>query len=303
MRLGMNIEALRDLRESLRLIAAAAETLSGLPGDGRPSIMINMQPGEHVSISAVWLSAGGADCDDTDDPILFEIEDEIEDAPDMDPAKGMVGGSGDLQRHSHAESPPAEPAASEPEASESPVAAAEAPPEPPVPAPGRASAAAHFPFGRAWSADEDRRMLDMRAEGHSWADISEALGRTQRSCNQRMTRLNRKAGTVRAPKIALAPAAAPVAAAPGLTGAQRDIMRHLDSLDDNFAPEDDLAIIEGLGKGVSVKALAADMDCSVDLVTDRWRAMMAPDITDRHGRITIDGRRDLLAAAKARVAT
>lgn len=215
-----------------------------------------------------------------------------------------------------------------PEADESPVAiegAAEIPIEAapnaasvgigaPDPAPV-AQSVPPSPFARVWTADEDRRLLEMRDDRHSYDKIAETLGRTPRACEQRMARLTKRAGASNKTKMALPrtapttanavaapPAPPPPAAVPaGLTSSQRGLVLHLDSLDDNFSPEDDLAIIEGLAKGMTARALAADMDCSAVLVGERWRAMLQDSIADRHGRITIDGRRDLLAAARARI--
>lgn len=149
-------------------------------------------------------------------------------------------------------------------------------------------------FANTWTEADDDTMRDMRAAGRSWLEVGDALGRTGRACEQRWIRLSKRE------KTAPAPASAAVAAE--LTFKQREILAHLSALDDSFTPEDDLSIIEGLASGVTCKVIGQDLGCDAASVGTRWRAMMIPAIVDRFDRITIDGQRDLLIAARRRVA-
>lgn len=45
---------------------------------------------------------------------------------------------------------------------------------------------------RRWSADEEAKLLRMKASGRSWPEIAEELGRTQLSVEVRVAEIKRK---------------------------------------------------------------------------------------------------------------
>ncbi|UPK31452.1 helix-turn-helix domain-containing protein [Bradyrhizobium sp. 195] len=52
---------------------------------------------------------------------------------------------------------------------------------------------------RRWSADEEAKLLRMKASGKSWPEIAEELGRTQMSVEVRVAEIKRKEDRFRPP--------------------------------------------------------------------------------------------------------
>ena len=86
----------------------------------------------------------------------------------------------------------------------------------------------------------------------------------------------------------------------GLTSIQRMVVGHLDSLEPAFGPKADVTIVEELCRGTSIAAIAKQIGCTADDVVSRWQQILFPAITTDHGALTIDGRRDLIIAVRAR---
>ena len=114
----MSIDDLKTFKKSIAVVEKAADVLADLPASDGGEVRISLQPGERATLTTAWVMPAAGERDGLGGPILIEVEDEPRDVA----AHGMVGGSGDLQRHCLAESPPAEPAASTPETGASPEA-------------------------------------------------------------------------------------------------------------------------------------------------------------------------------------
>ena len=85
-----------------------------------------------------------------------------------------------------------------------------------------------------------------------------------------------------------------------LSRIQHIVVGHLDSLEPGLGPATDLIIVEELCRGTPVAAIAKRIKCHGSYVVERWYQFMFPAITTDRGALTIDGRRDLTAAARAR---
>ncbi|WP_305291218.1 SANT/Myb-like DNA-binding domain-containing protein [Paracoccus wurundjeri] len=180
-------------------------------------------------------------------------------------------------------------------------------------------------FGRTWSEQDDEQLIRLKMAGMTWGAIAAELDRTSRSAEQRYLRL-KKAGAVTDQKDS-SPMPEPVAETPKpqsdpkpitpaplivrdttrvsdigdlshLTIRQRALVMHLANLNDDFAPIDDLDIIEGLMEGKKTTVIADELGCRPDDVNKRWRAMLTTDVVNHHGTPTIDGQQDVLAAAR-----
>lgn len=87
-----------------------------------------------------------------------------------------------------------------------------------------------------------------------------------------------------------------------LTLAQRALVKHLERLDDNFAPQDDLDIATALFDGQKAPTIAINLGVTPEEVVARFKLMKHRDILDPKGHLSIDGQRDLIAALKYQVA-
>lgn len=118
------------------------------------------------------------------------------------------------------------------------------------------------------------------------------------------------------PAPAIKPEPKPAAAAPAipkvspaetaswtaLTIAQRALVKHLERMDDSFAPQDDMDIATALFDGRKAPTIAADLGVTPEEVVARFKLMKHRDILDPKGHLSIDGQRDLIVALKYRVA-
>ncbi|WP_108500515.1 hypothetical protein [Paracoccus indicus] len=185
-----------------------------------------------------------------------------------------------------------------------------------------------------WTEGERQHLLEARAKGVPFKVIAEELGRTVRACEQRFAKLCKSthapapkvtASTLDKPARPVQPKAvlpAPVAQANAayattpakasakaevaphaatLNEKQRRILDGLCKLSDDFEPEDDLLLAEGLIGRRALELIADELGCETKDVKDRWRAMMFEDVVDWRGHPTIGGQSDLLTALRARV--
>ncbi|WP_304619873.1 hypothetical protein [Paracoccus sediminilitoris] len=186
-----------------------------------------------------------------------------------------------------------------------------------------------------WTEEEGRRLLAARAKGVPFKVIAKELGRTVRACEQRMTKLAKESLPSRAdmtppkqgnPASAVAvkaPTPAPVTKAPAsfasspapkeavkaddaqlrapLNEKQRRILDGLCKLSDDFEPEDDLLLAEGVIGRQALELIADELGCETKDVKNRWKAMMFEDVVDWRGHPTIGGQSDLLTALRARI--
>ena len=84
-----------------------------------------------------------------------------------------------------------------------------------------------------------------------------------------------------------------------LPGRQIRILDHLlKLLRETFSAADDLFLAEGIISRRALPEIADQMGCEAPEVTARWKAMMFPDLTDRHGHILLDGQTELLRALR-----
>lgn len=86
-----------------------------------------------------------------------------------------------------------------------------------------------------------------------------------------------------------------------LTLAQRALVKHLEKLSDDFAPQDDLDIASGLFDGQKAPTIAINLGVTPEEVVARFKLMKHRDILDPKGHLTIDGQRDLIVALRYRV--
>ncbi|OJH46156.1 hypothetical protein [Paracoccus sp. SM22M-07] len=186
-----------------------------------------------------------------------------------------------------------------------------------------------------WTEEEGRRLLAARAKGVPFKVIAEELGRTVRACEQRMTKLAKlspsspadvtppKRNESASPVAVKAPTPAPVTKAPAsfvsspapkeavkaddaqlrapLNEKQRRIFDSLCKLSDDFEPEDDLLLAEGVIGRQALELIADELGCETKDVKNRWKAMMFEDVVDWRGHPTIGGQSDLLTALRARI--
>lgn len=188
----MSIGDLKSLNQSLTTVEQAAEVLGGLPASADGGVRISIQPGEFVTLTSAFVMPECGERDASGGPALVET------MPEVLPASEMVGGSGDLQRHVHAESPPAEPAAIPPETGASPEAIPRA--EAPVGEVASAAAPTGAPSGMgnfaspAWTDDEEAHLVVLVAcrivEGDTRRVAVEKaaalVGRTASACDNRL---------------------------------------------------------------------------------------------------------------------
>ncbi|MFG6081567.1 hypothetical protein ACEUZ9_002191 [Paracoccus litorisediminis] len=87
----------------------------------------------------------------------------------------------------------------------------------------------------------------------------------------------------------------------GMLAPERRLVEHLDGLPDDFAPEDDLHLVEMLTSGSKVEAVAEFLQVDADTAMKRWRKLLSEDVVGTNGRPTIDGQKYLLAALRYRV--
>jgi len=85
-----------------------------------------------------------------------------------------------------------------------------------------------------------------------------------------------------------------------LSQIQKVVFGHLDSLEPWRGPAADLVVIEELCRGTPITDIAKRLKCRGEDVVFRWHLFMFPAITTDRGALTINGRRDLIAAARAR---
>lgn len=83
-----------------------------------------------------------------------------------------------------------------------------------------------------------------------------------------------------------------------LSARQRRILHHLNLLSDDFAPIDDLDIVEGLTSGRKAEALADEMGCAAREVVNRWKQLLTAEVVNFKGQIMLDGQADLVAAVR-----
>lgn len=197
----MSIADLQRLRLDLGIIERAAEHLQGLLVEGDAGeVWISLQPGEMVRIASAWVMPLCGGCEMMADPGPLVIEE----APAETSADGMAGGSGDLQHHRQAESPPAAPAASTPETGESPEESRAASAAPggdaglPVSPPGDHASDAPVVIAAnrqdPWTEDEEAHLVALVAERMAAGDtrkqalvkVSELLHRTAATCDLRL---------------------------------------------------------------------------------------------------------------------
>lgn len=76
------------------------------------------------------------------------------------------------------------------------------------------------------------------------------------------------------------------------------LVMHLSNLNDDFAPVDDLDIVEGLMAGKKPTAIADELGCKPHDVTARWKAMLIDEVVNHQGNPTLDGQQDILVAAR-----
>lgn len=82
-------------------------------------------------------------------------------------------------------------------------------------------------------------------------------------------------------------------------GRQIRVLSHLLTLPrGSFTAADDLFLAEGLASRRALAEIADQLGCEPAAVTARWKAMLFPDLTDRHGHILLDGQTDLLRALR-----
>lgn len=209
--------------------------------------------------------------------------------------------------------PPAEPAAALEGAADS------------SPAPGHA---ASMPPAE-WTREESLALLrGVIGERRTVRDVAADLGRTANACSYRLRVLRgtidersqpiwarayldqlrgpaEKPGT-RDPEPAKVQRPAEVASSAetggwtALTLPQRRLVQHLERLDDGFAPADDLALAEGLGRGVPHDKLCDSLGMTYDCMIARWKRLVPASIRGPSGLVTIDGQADLLAALRYR---
>lgn len=188
--------------------------------------------------------------------------------------------------------------------------------------------------GRPWTDAEDMMLVRLKHSGMTWGAIGSELDRTSGSAEQRYIKL-KKQGAVNVQKDptpepnADTPAPSPVGGPNSsaseiepkpiataletvsdtarvsdfgdmsiLKTRQRALVVHLANLSDDFAPIDDLDIVEGLLVGKKPTAIADELGCRSDDITKRWRAMLTADVVNRFGTPTIDGQQDVLTAAR-----
>ncbi|WP_411838591.1 hypothetical protein [Paracoccus sp. ME4] len=100
-------------------------------------------------------------------------------------------------------------------------------------------------------------------------------------------------------KKARAMAVLKAALAEKLPGRQIRILDHLLKLPrETFSAADDLFLAEGIISRRALPEIADQLGCEAPEVTARWKAMMFPDLTDRHGHILLDGQTELLRALR-----
>ncbi|WP_290684685.1 MULTISPECIES: hypothetical protein [unclassified Haematobacter] len=195
----MSIDELKTFRKSIAVVEKAADVLADLPTPDGGEVRISLQPGERATLTTAWVMPAAGERDGMGGPILVEVEDE----PRSFAAHGMVGGSGDLQRHCLAESPPAEPAASTPETGENPEAIprAEAPTgeaataadpvgEPPRPRAAVSSVSQPEP----WTEQDEAFLVELVADRLAAGDTRKTalekaaalIGRTASACDFRL---------------------------------------------------------------------------------------------------------------------
>lgn len=208
------------------------------------------------------------------------------------------------------------------------------PAPPPAPAPAPKQSAPSDPS--AWTEDEDRKILTgLFRDGLSQLACAKLVNRSDNATKFRLRVLQglvdkRQAppyaaqiiaeltgGTTQAKapdpkpepaKVEAAPAPAPAQPKPvenpswtNLTLAQRALVKHLERMNDDFAPQDDLDIASGLFDGRKAPTIAADLGVTPEEVVARFKLMKHRDILDPKGHLTIDGQRDLIVALRYRV--
>ncbi|OWJ78406.1 hypothetical protein [Haematobacter genomosp. 1] len=195
----MSIDELKTFRKSIAGVEKAADVLADLPASDGGAVRISLQPGERATLTTAWVMPAAGERDGLGGPILLEVEDE----PRSFAAHGMVGGSGDLQRHGLAECPPAEPAASTPETGASPeaipraeaptgeaVAAADPVGEPPRPRATVSSVSQPEP----WTEQDEAYLVVLVADRLAAGDTRKTalekaaalIGRTANACDFRL---------------------------------------------------------------------------------------------------------------------
>ncbi|MDF3606519.1 hypothetical protein PE067_10445 [Paracoccus sp. DMF-8] len=208
------------------------------------------------------------------------------------------------------------------------------PTQPPAPAPAPKQATPSDPS--AWTEDEDRKILTgLFRDGLSQLACAKLVNRSDNATKFRLRVLQGLVDKRQAPPYAaqiiaeltggaapakapdpkpepakVEPSAAPAPAAPkpsepaswtSLTLAQRALVKHLERLNDDFAPQDDLDIATGLFDGRKAPTIGADLGVTPEEVVARFKLMKHRDILDPKGHLTIDGQRDLIVALRYRV--
>lgn len=87
-----------------------------------------------------------------------------------------------------------------------------------------------------------------------------------------------------------------------LTATERRVVEHLEGLGEDFAPEDDLHLVDMLLKGNKVGTVSQFLEVSEADVLARWKAMVAhPEVRAANGKgASLNGQDRLLAAARYR---
>lgn len=109
-----------------------------------------------------------------------------------------------------------------------------------------------------------------------------------------------------APRLDPAPVEPPAPPAstrpPDLSMRQNWLLDHLRGLPDDFTPEDDLYLVEGLLGGTPPAVVADQLGCDLKAVVGRFRSMQTEEILTVKGQLTLSGQQDLLAACRYRAA-
>ncbi|MGR3522695.1 MAG: hypothetical protein ACU0FT_08070 [Paracoccus sp. (in: a-proteobacteria)] len=132
-----------------------------------------------------------------------------------------------------------------------------------------------------WTPDQVTKAKDGLAEGKPIEEVAAELKRTPLAVAAKLKRSEPEGD-------------------PQLTTAQREVLKRLEALDDDFTPEDDEYLCDGIVGRTPLGVIADQLGCDVATVKARWAAIVGLDPADLRKGVPIDLQTNTLAMVRYR---